>query len=363
MQKLTDFPVEKIKIKYIKQGDYGATLNICNDKNEMFIADFGEFDTLFGLSMLKSDKIANPKAKLELEIGEEGQRTEHQQKTYEKIMEIRKHIIDEFVARKDDKKPSNMNDEQYTAEDMEQILVNPLQPKRGKKKKKNPITGKEEFPIYPGKLKLSFKFGKTNGEDDNSKFHEFYDPTKPEGKRGNKLFYDEDTKPMSIKVDDMTDVIPPRSRVRVWATLPYIHVSELDGRGLRTAYMTFQPISIKRISTNSTVDLPPTIGELESAYDNFDTSATSEDWARLNTPITPSEAKLAGDEYLKTMLESSKINEEVEDSADEDESEAADDDSDNESVKSAASIKAKKAAAATTEAVKSVPAAKTTKKK
>lgn len=270
--KIAEYPVESIIISNAKAGIYGTTYSHQTSSKQPVLIDFGEMDTVFGGSQLKKDNIAQGKPKIELELGFEKDRSEHQHAVYKQVQKMRERIIDCLMEVEPKQQVLNSDDEPYTRKDFERMILNPVASKRGKTKKLNKISGKEEFPLYGPKLKISLKYAKVKRGseyvDDTTKLYELYDESKPVGKRGNRLFFDEDGKPLSIKVDDLQESIPPNSTLRVYAMLAYTHIGELDPKGERTGYITFTPYTIKRLSVQSFgLQFPDTIFNDDSFND------------------------------------------------------------------------------------------------
>lgn len=290
---LVDFPTDDIIINYVKEGIYGYTFNNKMKDGGLPIFYMGKWETLFGASQQVDEKTGKPgKPRIELELKRPEERSELQQKTYEKILEFKARAAK--IITEVDKKFKVMNNETndfYTEEEMMKMITNPMPTKRSKSKKEiNPITNREEGVLYPPKIKLSLQYASSgkdaNGKniEDPSRVREMYNPVT---KEGNRLFRDENNKVMSTMVSDLQESIPPRSTLEVWATFAYTHV------GAEKAFMNIQPVLIKRVSVQASgAQLPSTIG----GFDEDDTLEPPPPSASATTTKTSDESTTSHNE-------------------------------------------------------------------
>lgn len=255
--KIKDYPIEDIIISRVSTSSHGTTFSHSTKSREPVLIDFGVMETIFGGSQLLSPQgTAMGKPKIDLEVGLENERTDHQKIVYHQVQRMRERIIECLSELEVKERLLDMNDQEYTKTGYERIVLDPLPVKRGSTKKENKKTGKEEFPVYGPKLKLTFQYARIKDGDryveDSSKLKELYDPEKEIGKKGNHLFIDEQGKPLSIAVADINESIPKKSTLHVVASLAYTHISKMDKRGDRNGYITFTPLTIKRKEVRNT---------------------------------------------------------------------------------------------------------------
>jgi len=254
---IKDYPIEDIIISRVNTSAHGTTFSHSTKSRTPVLIDFGLMDTIFGGSQLLSPQgTAMGKPKIDLEVGLENDRTEHQKTVYKQVQKIRERIIECLSELEVKERLLDMNDQEYNKTGYERIVLDPLPVKRGSTKKENKKTGKEEFPVYGPKLKLTFQYARVKDGDryieDASKLKELYDSEKEQGKRGNHLFIDEQGKPLSVAVADINESIPKNSTLHVVASLAYTHISKMDKRGDRNGYITFTPLTIKRKEVRNT---------------------------------------------------------------------------------------------------------------